>query len=890
MANFIMWMTRLAPRRVGSIARFHNKAFMKAMYWWTLRILISSSFLGLVAARATPAPVTVVAWGDTTFGQTTVPPGSSNLVAVAAGFYGNLALRSDGTVIGWGSTKAAANIPPALTNVIALAVGGRHSLALRSNGTVIAWGDNSLGQTNVPAGLTSVAAIAAGTNHSLVLRSNHTAIAWGRNVSGQTNVPSGLNNAVAIACGDAHCLALRSNGTVLAWGDNSSGQTNVPAGLTNVAAIAAAGLHSLALKNDGTVVSWGTYFNGLTNVPIAVPFSVANVTAIASGRGQVMALTTNRTVVAWGFCYNGATWAPVVVPGGLTNVVAITAGSCHNLALTSDSLLLGPPPSVISLGSGGSTNLNISVWSRTPFACQWSFNNSNIVGATATTLVITNFSPANAGLYSLAVSNQDGLATASSVLRLSNSPVVLVDGLLVGDTITRTNTAQITISNGFGADAPLYYTLDGSNPDFTAFQYLSPFALTNRAIIRAIGYNAAYTQWAEAPPVNVEVVPIYPLAATTPGGGSISISPAPFSGTNLYVGSALVTLTATPSNGWSFIGWMGDTNTTSSLITLSLDGPRSAQAIFGTPLSLFTNGNGEVTAYPSNALYPYGSNVQLVARPAANSYFLGWANSATGFANPLSLAVTNPTPGITALFGMLKANQASLTVLSNGGGTVAVSPASTVYTNGDIVRLAALSSSNHVFANWTEDATGDANPLVLTLTGSRTITANFVSGTPSLPVIAMQGPLKRTTRAGVDTTFAAQVVGEGPLSYQWRLNSSPIAGASQPTLALTQLTPAQVGIYDLVVTGAVGTVTSTPASLALFTLEMAFSDTEPLPLLVLDAAPGIGYQIQFLTNLAPNSLTQWSSLVSVSNQGARFYFVDEPDTNCWQRFYRVVPQ
>ena len=60
-------------------------------------------------------------------------------------------------------------LPPGLTNVVAIAGGDAHSLALKSDGTVVAWGDNFWGQTNVPAGLTNAVAIAAGSDHSIAL-------------------------------------------------------------------------------------------------------------------------------------------------------------------------------------------------------------------------------------------------------------------------------------------------------------------------------------------------------------------------------------------------------------------------------------------------------------------------------------------------------------------------------------------------------------------------------------------------------------------------------------------------------------------------------------------------------------------------------------------------
>ena len=157
-----------------------------------------------------------------------------------------------GTTLAWGDNAyGQTNIPAGLTNVVAIAGGGGHSLALRADGTVAAWGYNGDGRTNVPAGLTSVVAVAGGYYHSLALRANGTVVAWGYNGSGQTNVPAGLTNVVAIAGGYYHSLALRANGTVAAWGDNGQGQTNIPAGLTNVVAVAGGGFHSLALVGVG---------------------------------------------------------------------------------------------------------------------------------------------------------------------------------------------------------------------------------------------------------------------------------------------------------------------------------------------------------------------------------------------------------------------------------------------------------------------------------------------------------------------------------------------------------------------------------------------------------------------------------------------------------------
>ncbi len=58
--------------------------------------------------------------------------------------------------------------------MVAIAAGYFQSVALKSDGTVVVWGDNTYGQRNVPAGLTNVVAIASGGNHVLALKADGT--------------------------------------------------------------------------------------------------------------------------------------------------------------------------------------------------------------------------------------------------------------------------------------------------------------------------------------------------------------------------------------------------------------------------------------------------------------------------------------------------------------------------------------------------------------------------------------------------------------------------------------------------------------------------------------------------------------------------------------------
>jgi hypothetical protein len=139
---------------------------------------------------------------------TSVPATVSNIVAIAAGDYGSLALGSDGTVVSWGSPVA----PAGLSNETAIADGYNFGMAIKSDSSITAWGDNSLGQTTVPGSLTNAVAITAGDSHGCALRADGTVVSWGKYfiTSGYQTATNktGLQNVVAIASGSDHDLAL----------------------------------------------------------------------------------------------------------------------------------------------------------------------------------------------------------------------------------------------------------------------------------------------------------------------------------------------------------------------------------------------------------------------------------------------------------------------------------------------------------------------------------------------------------------------------------------------------------------------------------------------------------------------------------------------------------
>jgi alpha-tubulin suppressor-like RCC1 family protein len=264
-------------------------------------------------------PGTVVGlWGPA------VPPGLTNAVALAAGTRHALALRADGTVVGWGNDFLGGATPPAgLSNVVAISAGDDLSLALNADGTVVGWG--SLGSA-VPADLYGVIAIAAGYQRSIALKTDGAIVQWGPGNTGPDLPPGYATNIIAVDAGFEGNVALRDDGTLITWGGLLNPGGYNPPTVSNLVAVSIGRLYVLGLHNDGTV--YGS------------PVALSNVVAVAAGGDSMgLALNNDGTVIGWG----GAT-----APAGLTGVSALAAGG-FGLVITTNA----PPSPVLALSQAG---------------------------------------------------------------------------------------------------------------------------------------------------------------------------------------------------------------------------------------------------------------------------------------------------------------------------------------------------------------------------------------------------------------------------------------------------------------------------------------------------------------------------------------------------------
>ena len=281
-----------------------------------------------------PGPAgSLVAWGidgrtPADYGQVRHTPAGNHFVAVAAGDYHSVALRSDGSLAVWGGDGPVGDTP-AGNDFVAIAAGSWHSVALRSDGSLVAWGSDNSGQVSeTPAGNDFVA-IAAGSLHNVAVKSDGSLVAWGDDRYFQVTSTPAVGNFTAVAAGGWHSVALRSDGVLVSWGinDGSSldrGQVDNTPRIADVVAVSAGYIHSVALRSNGSLVAWGSDSYGeVSNTPAGNDF-----VAVTAGRDHNVALKSDGSLIAW-----GPDWEVVnEVPAG-NDFAAVAAGFLHSVAI-----------------------------------------------------------------------------------------------------------------------------------------------------------------------------------------------------------------------------------------------------------------------------------------------------------------------------------------------------------------------------------------------------------------------------------------------------------------------------------------------------------------------------------------------------------------------------
>ena len=165
------------------------------------------------------------------------------------------------------------------------------------------------------------------------------------------------------------------------------------------------------------------------------------------------------------------------------------------------------------------------------------------------------------------------------------------------------------------------------------------------------------------------------------------------------------------------------------------------------------------------------------------------------------------------------------------------------------------------------------------------INSNGVFAVPVPPSIT-QNPSGLSVLAGANASFAVVAAGSAPLFYQWRLGGVPLPNATNSLLQIHPVWLSNAGNYDVVVTNALGSVTSGAATLTVVAPPAVNLNSAMPGAIRLNGSSltGLTYVVQMSTNLNP---TFWTALTT--NQTATDGVISFPiNSNAPAGFYRLM--
>jgi hypothetical protein len=146
---------------------------------------------------------------------------------------------------------------------------------------------------------------------------------------------------------------------------------------------------------------------------------------------------TGDTLVLNGVTAADAGSYTVVVSNGVGSVPSAAAVLIVNPASASPTITTHPDSQ--SLSAGNNVNFSVTATGTTPLSYQWQKNGEDIIGATGDTLTLTNLTAADAGSYTVLVSNLAGSALSDpAILTVIVSPIRLTKVAVEGSNIALT--------------------------------------------------------------------------------------------------------------------------------------------------------------------------------------------------------------------------------------------------------------------------------------------------------------------------------------------------------------------------------------------------------------------------------------------------------------------
>jgi len=743
----------------------------------------------------------------TASGAVTTIPGSVSSEAIGIGKNGNIYTASNNKILKFNPSITG------LADVNQIAAGENHSLALKSDGTVFGWGSNAYNQLSFDPyyWLDSPAVqVSAGGRHSLALDSEGNILAWGDNTYGQA--PWGslryLSRVVQVAAGGTHSLALTSYGSVVAWGNNANGQTNVPAGYTQASFCDDEG-KGIAVDSAGNVYVADTLNNKIRKIS-------------ANGIVTTLAGTGN-----WGSQDGPGSSATFDSPEGIAvdsngNVYVADTGNGKIRKITSAgavSTFVGSLWSVKDIAVSGTIVYVLKTYEN------------KILKITSNGTISTL---AGSGSYGSA----NGIGNAASFARPKGISVDANGNIYVADTGNKkirkiTSSGNVTTfagsglrgsANGQGVAASFGTHLGGLTIDSSGNLYVAD---TDNSSIRKITSNGTVSTLAGSG-----------QRASTDGTGLEASFMEPFSiafhSSGLYVAENYKIRKITTTGAvTTFAG--AETYGSQDGVAKMATGNKITQIAAGGAHSLALTANGTVIAWGDNSsgqcTVPSGlTGVVQIAAGKAHSMAIKSDGSVVAWGNNTAGQRTIPT-GISYPIQAAAGGAHSLLLLASGPAgapEITVQPLSQlVYANSNATFSVTSMGANLTY-QWLRNgatvagatgATYKFAPTALNVGNYTVRVSNSLGNVTSSPATLELRPAaawawtnsgpSAPVQAGSSATFSVgSVTGPGTIAYQWLKNGVAISGKTSSALAINPVSITDGGIYNLNITTSAGTIST----------------------------------------------------------------------------------
>ena len=259
-----------------------------------------------------------------------------------------------------------------------------------------------------------------------------------------------------------------------------------------------------------------------------------------------------------------------------------------------------------------------------------------------------------------------------------------------------------------------------------------------------------------------------------------------------------------------------------------------------------------ITTQPSDLTVIAGQNAAFsVAVSGTSPFAYQWTFNAANIsgATASSYTVTGAQPADAGAYAVVIGNVAGSATSTSAALTVNVPPSITAQPSGQAVtqgqnatftvtaagtaplayqwRLNTLSiigatDASYTRVNCQSSDAGSYSCQITNVAGS-IISADAILVVNTPPTINTQ-PASALASVSNTVVFTVSVSGTSPLSYQWNKNGTAISGATLASLTLTALKWTNAGSYTVVVTNAVGSVTSATATLTVQQADFSWVD------------------------------------------------------------------